>query len=148
MENLLKLFDAEYKFMCIVWEREPVNSTELSRICEKELGWKKPTTYSMIKKLCERGIMKNEKATVTTLIAKEAVQKYEANVFVDRVFEGSIPSFITSFLQDKTLSRDEAQLIKSMIDEAGRLPKDELPTQIATGSKAAYTMQKASEAKS
>jgi len=116
MENLLKLFDAEYKFMCIVWEHEPVNSTELTRICEKALGWKKPTTYSMIKKLSERGIMKNEKATVTTLIAKEQVQKYEANVFIDRVFDGSVPSFITSFLKDKALSANEAQEIKNMID--------------------------------
>ena len=117
MENLLKLFDAEYKFMSIVWEREPVNSTELSRICEKELGWKKATTYSMIKKLGERGIVKNEKATVTTLIARESVQKYEADVFIDKVFAGSVPSFITSFLQDKTLSEEEAQKIKAMIDE-------------------------------
>lgn len=116
MENLLKLFDAEYKFMNIVWAREPVNSTELTRICEKELGWKKPTTYSMIKKLCERGIMKNEKATVTTLIAQEDVQKYEAEVFVNRIFGGSIPSFITSFLQNKELSEEEAQSIKNMID--------------------------------
>ena len=117
MENLLKLFDAEYKFMSIVWAREPVNSTELTRVCEKELGWKKPTTYSMIKKLCERGIMQNEKATVTTLIEREAVQKYEADVFIDRVFDGSVPSFITSFLQDKTLSEEEAQTIKAMVDE-------------------------------
>jgi len=118
MENkLLKLFDAEYKFMSIVWEHEPINSTELTRICEKEFGWKKPTTYSMIKKLSNRGIMRNEKATVTTLIAKEAVQKYEADVFIDRVFDGSVPSFITSFLQEKTLSKVEAQKIKRMIDE-------------------------------
>ena len=116
MENHLKLFDAEYKFMSIVWAHEPVNSTELTRLCEKELGWKKPTTYTMIKKLCERGIMKNEKATVTTLIAKEAVQKYEADAFIDKVFDGSIPSFITSFLQDKTLSEEEAKKIKAMID--------------------------------
>ena len=116
MENKLKLFDAEYKFMSIVWECEPINSTELTRICEKALGWKKPTTYSMIKKLCERGIMKNEKATVTTLIAREDVQKYEADVFIDRVFGGSIPSFVTAFLQDKTLSEDEALKIKSLID--------------------------------
>jgi len=117
MENLLKLFDAEYKFMNIIWECEPVNSTELSRICDKELGWKKPTTYSMIKKLSERGIVKNEKATVTALIARESVQKYEADVFIDKVFDGSMPSFITSFLQDKTLSEDEALKIKAMIDE-------------------------------
>ena len=116
MENLFKLFDAEYKFMSIVWAREPVNSTELSRICEKELGWKKPTTYSMIKKLCQRGIMQNEKATVTTLIAREDVQKYEAEVFVNRVFDGSIPSFITAFLQGKTLLAEEAQSIKALID--------------------------------
>ena len=114
--SLLKLFDAEYKFMRIVWACEPVNSTELTRICEKELGWKKPTTYSMIKKLSERGIMKNEKATVTTLIAREDVQKYEADLLIERVFGGSMPSFITSFLQDKTLSEEEAQKIKSMID--------------------------------
>jgi len=118
MDNLLKLFDAEYKFMSIVWAREPVNSTELTRICEKELGWKKPTTYSMIKKLCERGIMQNEKATVTTLIAQEDVQKYEAKIFVDRVFDGSIPSFITAFLHDKALSEEEARIIKGMIDGA------------------------------
>lgn len=116
MESLLKLFDAEYKFMCIVWDREPINSTELTRICEKELGWKKPTTYSMIKKLSERGIMQNVKATVTTLIARDAVQKYEAEVFVNRVFNGSIPSFIATFLQDKTLSEGEARHMKEMID--------------------------------
>ena len=118
MESLLKLFDAEYKFKSIVWAREPVNSTELTRVCEKELGWKKPTTYSMIRKLCERGILQNEKATVTTLIAREAVQKYEADVFIDRVFAGSVPSFITAFLQDKTLSEEESAVIKSMVDEA------------------------------
>jgi predicted transcriptional regulator len=117
MDNLLRRFDAEYKFMCIVWESEPVNSTELTRICEKMLGWKKPTTYSMIKKLCERGIMKNEKATVTTLIARDDVQKYEAEAFVNRVFDGSMPSFITAFLQGKSLTAEEAQTLKDMIDE-------------------------------
>ena len=117
MENIYKLFDAEHKFMNIVWEHEPVNSTELTRICEKILGWKKPTTYSMIKKLCERGIMKNEKATVTTLISREEVQKYEAGVFIEKVFNGSVPSFITTFLQDKALSEEEAQSLKVLIDE-------------------------------
>jgi len=116
MDNQLKLFDAEYKLMSIVWEREPINSTELVKICEKVLGWKKATTYTMVKKLSERGIMQNEKATVTTLIAREDVQKYEADVLINRVFGGSIPSFITSFLQDKELSEEEAQAIKGLID--------------------------------
>lgn len=118
--EILKLFDAEYKFMSIVWAHEPVNSTELTRICERELGWKKPTTYSMIRKLCERGIMKNEKATVTTLIEREQVQKYEADALLNKVFDGSIPSFITSFLKDKTLSEKEAQEIMKMIEEVTR----------------------------
>ena len=116
MENMFKLFDAEYKFMTIVWEHEPINSTELTRICEQVLGWKKPTTYSMIKKLSERGIMKNEKATVTALIAREDVQKYETEMFMDRVFGGSVPSFVTAFLQDKTLTEEEARAIKALID--------------------------------
>nr|AGS53182.1 beta-lactamase repressor BlaI [uncultured bacterium contig00081] len=117
MENLYKLFDAEYKFMSIVWEREPVNSTELARICEGALGWKKPTTYSMIKKLCGRGVLKNERATVTSLIARQDVQRYEACAVVAKVFGGSVPSFITAFLQGKTLSEDEAMEIKNLIDE-------------------------------
>ena len=117
MQNKYKLFDAEYKFMSIVWEHEPVNSTELTRICQEALGWKKPTTYSMIKKLCERGIVKNEKATVTALIAREDVQKYETEAFMDRVFGGSAPSFVTAFLQNKTLTEEEARAIKALIDE-------------------------------
>jgi len=116
VENPRKLFDAEYKFMCIVWDHEPVNSTELTKICEKDLGWKKPTTYSMIKKLSERGILQNEKAIVTSLVSRMDVQKYEADAFIDKVFNGSVPSFITSFLQGKTLSEEEAREIKSMID--------------------------------
>ena len=117
VENLLKLFDAEFRFMSLIWALEPVNSTELTRVCEKELGWKKPTTYSMIKKLCDRGILKNEKATVTALIKQEDVQKYEADLFMDRVFGGSVPSFVASFLKDRSLSPAEAQQVKSMIDE-------------------------------
>jgi len=119
MDNQLKLFDAEYKFMCIVWEHEPINSTELSRLCEVALGWKKPTTYSMIKKLAGpgRGLLRNEKATVTALVAREDVQRHEAAVFMNRVFDGSMPSFITAFLQDNTLTDEDAQKIKAMIDE-------------------------------
>ena len=113
----LKLFDAEHKFMSIVWANEPINSTELTKLCEKELGWKKPTTYSMIKKLSERGIMKNENATVTTLIERELVQKYEADMLLSKMFDGSIPSFIASFLQDKTLSEKESKEIREMIEK-------------------------------
>ncbi len=113
-----ELFDAEYKFMDIIWELEPINSTELSKICHSKLGWKKPTTYNMIRKLSERGILKNENATVTALVKREQVQKYESEVLLEKAFDGSLPAFLATFLQDKKLSKKEAQEIKKMIEDA------------------------------
>ncbi len=115
-----KLFDAEFKLVSIVWDTEPVNSTELSRICQQKLGWKKPTTYNMIKKLEKRGILKNEKATVTALVKREQVQKYESEVLLKKAFDNSLPAFIAAFLKDKKLSRQEAEEIKKMIEEAAK----------------------------
>ncbi len=117
MDNL-NLFDAEYKFMCIVWEYEPVNSTELSRLCLDKLGWKKSTAYTMIRKLSERGIVKNENATVTALIKREQVQKYESETLLKKSFDNSLPLFLTAFLKDKQLSKDEAAELKEMIERA------------------------------
>lgn len=113
-----KLFDAEFKFVSIIWEYEPVNSTELSRICLKELGWKKSTTFNMIRKLAERGILKNENATVTTLVKREQIQKYESEALLDKAFDGSLPTFLAAFLKDKKLSKKEADEIKKMIEGA------------------------------
>ena len=113
-----KLFDAEYKFMDIVWEIEPINSTELSKICFSKLGWKKPTTYNMIRKLYDKGILKNEKATVVSLISREQIQRYESEAFLEKSFDGSLPAFIATFLTDKKLSEREAKEIKKMIEEA------------------------------
>ena len=117
MENL-KIFDAEYRFMCIVWEKEPVNSTELVKLCQNEFGWKKSTTYSGIKRLSERGVLKNENAVVTALVKRIQVQKYESEQILEKTFDNSLPCFITAFLQDKKLSQDEAEQIKKMIEEA------------------------------
>ena len=117
MDNL-NLFDAEYKFMCIVWEHEPVNSTELSKLCLGKLGWKKSTTYTMIRKLSERGIVKNENATVTALIKREQVQKYESETLLKKSFDNSLPLFLTAFLKGKQLSKDEAAELKEMIERA------------------------------
>lgn len=114
----LKLFDAEYKFMDIIWELEPINSTELTKVCRKKLGWKKSTTYTMIRKLSERGILKNENATVTALVKQEEVQKYESELLLEDKFEGSLPVFLATFLQDKKLSKEEAEEIQKMIEEA------------------------------
>lgn len=117
MENL-QIFDAEYRFMCIVWEKEPVNSTELVRLCNSEFGWKKSTTYSVIKRLSERGVLKNEDAVVTALVKRIQVQKYESEQILEKTFDNSLPCFITAFLQDKNLTQGEAEQIKKMIEEA------------------------------
>lgn len=113
-----KLFDAEYRFADIVWELEPINSTALVKECEKRLGWKKATTYTVLRKLCERGILQNEHATVTALVKKEAVQKYESEALLEKSFDNSLPAFLAAFLKDKKLSRKEAEEILRMIEEA------------------------------
>lgn len=113
-----KLFDAEYRFMDIIWGMEPVNSTELSRVCGERLGWKKPTTYTMIRKLCERGLLKNENATVTALVKREEVRRYESEALVERAFDGSLPAFVAAFLKDKRLTKAEALELRRMIEEA------------------------------
>ena len=112
----IKIFDAEYRFMCIVWEKEPISSPELVKLCADEFGWKKSTTYSVIKRLTERGALKSEKTIVTSLVSRLQVQKYESEQILEKTFDNSLPSFITAFLQDKKLTQDEAEQIKRMIE--------------------------------
>lgn len=112
----LKLGESEYRFASIVWENEPLGSGELVKLCEQELGWKKSTTYTVLKKLCERGIFQNENAVVTSLIKQEQIQKFESEQVIDRTFGGSLPRFITAFMNDKTLSKKEAEELKRLID--------------------------------
>jgi len=113
-----KLFDAEFRFLDTIWELEPINSTELTKICLTKLGWKKSTTYTMLRKLSERGLLKNENAIVTTLIKREQVQKYESEAILEKSFDNSLPEFIAAFLKDKKLTKQEAEEIKKMIEEA------------------------------
>ena len=113
-----KLFDAEYRFLSVIWENEPVNSTELSRICLDRLGWKKSTTFNMIRKLVERGFLQNVNATVTALVKKEQVAKYESENVIEKNFGGSLPAFIASFLEGRKITAKEAAEVKRMIDEA------------------------------
>lgn len=115
-----RLFDAEYKFLDIIWELEPINSTELAKVCFNRLGWKKSTTFTMIRKLCGRGILKNENATVTSLIKREQVQKYESEALLEKTFDNSLPTFMAAFLQGKKLSKKEAEELKKMIEEASK----------------------------
>ncbi len=117
MEDL-KLFDAEYRFLSVIWENEPVNSTELSRICLDRLGWKKSTTFNMIRKLSERGFVRNENAVVTALVKKSQVEKYESEAVVEKSFGGSLPAFIAAFLDGRKISPEEAEEVKAMIERA------------------------------
>ena len=113
----IKLCDSDYRFMCVVWEHAPVNSGELDKNRQAQLGWKITPTSSVVRKMCEKGYIANEDATVSVLIPKEQVQAEESRYFVDRTFDGSLPGFITAFLGGKKISKKEAKLLKKMIDE-------------------------------
>ena len=111
-----KLCDSDYRFMCVVWEYAPVNSGELVKLCSEQLGWKKSTTYTVIRKMCEKGYIMNEDAIVRVLVPKEQVQAEESEQFVERTFEGSLPGFIAAFLGGKKISKEEASELKKLID--------------------------------
>lgn len=115
-----KLFDAEYKFVSLIWENEPINSTELAKLSQTRLGWKKSTTYTVLRKLCDRGILKNENAIVSAIIKKEEAQKYESTTIVEKAFDGSLPQFLTAFLGAKKISKKEAEELKRIIEEASK----------------------------
>lgn len=114
--DIPKIFESEYRFCLILWEQEPVNSTKLAGMCKQQLGWSKATTYTVIRRLAERGVLKNENATVSSLVSKEEVQRAELDEFVDRTFEGSIPAFIAAFSRSKKLSPEEVSQLQAMID--------------------------------
>lgn len=112
-----KVFPSEYQFCLILWENEPVGSTQLVRICKEKLGWSKATTYTVIRRLSERGVLKNENAVVTSLVSKEEIQAAEIDELVEKTFEGSLPAFIAAFTKHKRLSPDQLAEIRRMIDE-------------------------------
>lgn len=111
-----KVFESEYRFCLILWENEPIKSTDLAKVCEKELGWKKATTYTVIKRLSERGILKNENAVVTSLVSKEEIQQAQMDELFEKTFEGSMPAFIAAFAKRQKLSDDEIKKLQDMID--------------------------------
>ncbi len=111
-----KVFESEYRFCLLLWEHEPIKSTELVKLCQEELGWKKATTYTVIKRLAELGVVKNENTIVTTLVSKEQVQEAEIDQLVERTFEGSLPQFIAAFTKRKDISKEELAEIRKMLD--------------------------------
>lgn len=115
--NVYKLTESEEKFAEIIWDNEPIGSGELVKICEKEMNWKKSTTYTVLKKLCEKGIFQNENAVVSSIIKKEEYYANQSIRFVEDTFGGSLPKFLTAFIGGKKLSKHQAEELKKLIDE-------------------------------
>ena len=111
-----KVFESEYRFCLILWENEPVKSSKLVALCKEQLGWKPTTTYTVIKRLSERGVLKNENTVVTSLVSKDQVQAAELNEMVEKTFEGSLPAFIAAFTKHQKFSDAEIDAVQQMID--------------------------------
>ena len=105
------------QFAELIWEREPIGSGELVKLCSEKFEWKKSKTYTVLRKLCEKGIMKNEEGVVSSIVSREAFYAAKSGQFVDETFKGSLPAFIAAFASDKKLSRKEVDEIQQMIDE-------------------------------
>ena len=112
-----KVFESEYRFCLILWKYEPINSTRLARICKEELGWSRTTTFTVIRRLSDRGVVKNENATVTSLISKEDIQVAQMDEMMEKTFEGSLPAFIAAFARRQELSDDEVKEILRIIEK-------------------------------
>lgn len=112
-----KIFESEYRFCLILWECEPIKSTELAKLCKERLGWSKTTTYTVIKRLSERGVLKNENTMVTSLISKEEAQLSELDELMEKKFEGSLPAFIAAFARRQALSDEDIQELERIIGE-------------------------------
>ncbi len=111
-----KVFESEYRFCLILWEHEPIKSSNLVRLCQEQLGWKPTTTYTVIKRLSQRGVLKNENTVVSSLVSKAQVQAAELDELVEKTFEGSVPAFLAAFSRRQRLSSQEIDEMQRMID--------------------------------
>lgn len=116
-EKDIKLAEIESRFVELIWQREPVSSGDLVLLCEKELNWKKSTTYTVLRRLCQKGILKNEDAVVTSVMKKEEYMARCSEQIVEDTFEGSLPQFVAAFMSRKKLSQKQIAEIQQLIDE-------------------------------
>ncbi len=117
MDQDLNLTNADWRLMDIVWDYEPVESPELCRIAEDKLGWKRTTTYTVLKRLCEKGYLVNDSSVVTSLVARTEAGKREGDQLVNRGFKGSLPAFIAAFLEGGSISGEDAAEIEKLLQE-------------------------------
>ncbi len=111
-----KLFESEYRFMEILWQNEPVRSGELVKLAKERLGWKPTTTYTVIKRLAERGALVNENTVVRALVGRDEARASEIDELVESKFEGSLPAFIAAFARNRSLSDEDAEELTKLID--------------------------------
>ena len=111
-----KIFESEYRFCLILWEHEPIKSSLLAKLCKEKLDWSKTTTYTVIKRLCERGVIRSENAVVTSIVSKEEAQLSELEELMQKKFEGSLPAFIAAFARRQSLTEEELTQIRRIIE--------------------------------
>ena len=114
--SIPKIHESEYRFCLIMWEHEPVTTVELIMLCRQQLDWKRTTTYTVIKRLSERGVLRNDNGVITSIVSKEEAQAFEMDELLEKRFEGSLPTFIAAFTKHQTLSDQELDEIQHMID--------------------------------
>ncbi|MBE6981984.1 MAG: BlaI/MecI/CopY family transcriptional regulator [Ruminococcaceae bacterium] len=115
-----KIHESEYRFCLILWEHEPVTAVELVKLCQQQLGWKRTTTYTVIKRLTERGVLRTENGTVVALVSKDQAQEREIDTLVEEKFQGSVPAFVAAFTKRRDISQEELDQVQQMIDRIRR----------------------------
>ena len=113
-----KIFESEYQLCRILWENEPIKSRDLAALCEEKLGWKKTTTYTVIKRLSDRGVLKNENTVVSSLVSKDQVRSSDIDEMIEKRFDGSVPIFLAAFVDNRKLSETDLEELQKIIDRA------------------------------
>ena len=114
--NVPKIHEGEYRFCLIMWEHQPIKAVDLAKLCQEKLAWKRTTTYTIIKRLGERGVLKLENGVVTALISKEEAEAAEIETFVESKFGGSLPAFVAAFTKHQDMSEQDLDEVQKMID--------------------------------
>ena len=120
MKSNLSLSLADHRLLDLVWESEPIPSPQLCKLAEARLGWKRTTTYTVIKRLSERGVVKNENTVVSALVSQEEVQAAQVDEMMEKTFDGSLPAFIAAFSRNRKVSPEEIDQVQAMIDRFRR----------------------------
>lgn len=120
MKEVPKIHEGEYRFCLILWKHEPIQSAQLAQLCKEQLGWSRTTTYTVIRRLTDRGVVQSENAIVSSVVKKEEVQLKEMNELVEKTFEGSLPAFIAAFARRQKLSEEEVAALRDLIEQGGK----------------------------